>query len=292
MSTPLASNYSTETLAAVDGLQLFCRKWEPGEGAIATIIIVHGLGEHAGRYVHVGKHFAETGFRTVAFDQRGHGRSGGRRVYVDRYEELAGDVEFIVNHFRQGPTFLFGHSFGGQVVLWTAQHSQLNVSGLIFSAPWLAVVFQPPQWKISAAKLLNGPFPAFRFPTSINWEKLSHDQAELDSLDDLDLVHGFVTVRLYLRAVEAATEILGVRSMNFPIMYAQGDEDAVTSMQVAHDYFVRLEAPSKFLKIYPGLRHELHNETAREQVLADYVQWMTSIIRTGSPGRAEVQSRS
>jgi acylglycerol lipase len=269
--------FSTETLTAVDGLPLFCRIWQPANDEAGTVIIVHGLGEHSGRYVHVADYFARNGFRTIAFDQRGHGRSGGRPVHVDRYDALAADVEFFVNRFRQGPTFLFGHSFGGQLVLWTAQRIQLRVNALIVSAPWLALSRRPPRWKLILVKILNGPFPTCRFPTDINSEKLSHDQAELDSLDDLDLVHHFLTVRTYVRAEEAAAAVLAVSKMTYPILYSHGDADEVTSYEVARDYFVRLQAPSKLVKIYPGMRHELHNDTGREQVLADYADWMKSV---------------
>ncbi len=289
---PAAPEISTETVTAPDGLKLFCRKWEVVDPDTATVIIVHGLGEHSGRYVHVGNYLAKAGFRTIAYDQRGHGRSGGKPVYVNRYDALASDVEFIVNRFRRGPTFLFGHSFGGQVVLWSAQHIQLRVNGLIVGSPWLALTRKPASWQMTIAKILNGPFPGFRFPNGINSKQLSQDQAELDSLDDLDLVHPFIAVRTYFRAQEAATAILGVSSMNYPILYAHGDADQVISFEVALDYFKRLRAPSKQIIIYPGMRHELHNETARLEVLADYVKWMKSVIRTGSPGRAEVPSRN
>ncbi len=69
--------------------------------------------------------------------------------------------------------------------------------------------------------------------------------------------------------------------IDFPVLFAYGDADEVTSCKAAEDYFMRLQAPSKTFKIYPGLLHELHNETERKQVLADYVAWMKSIIQTG-----------
>ncbi|MBV8376691.1 MAG: lysophospholipase [Verrucomicrobia bacterium] len=288
----VVTGYSTETVTAVDGLPLFCRKWEPASSAVASVIVVHGLGEHSGRYVHVGRFFAEAGMRTIACDLRGHGRSSGRPVFVRRYMELASDVDFVVRHFGQGPVFLFGHSFGGQLVLWTAQHFRLPIAGLIVSAPWLALAHAPPPWKVFAAKRLNRVVPGLRFATGLNPERLSHDQAHLDSLEDLDLLHKFVTVRTYMEAVNAAEEIVSAPVSNFPILIATGDGDDVTSWKVAEAYFQRLSAPSKSFKTYPGLLHELHNEKEREQVLRDYVTWMESIIQTGSPERAEVPNRS
>jgi alpha-beta hydrolase superfamily lysophospholipase len=286
------SDFTGETVSAGDGVSLFCRVWEPSSAFVATLIMVHGLGEHSGRYVHVGKFFAEAGFRTIAFDQRGHGRSGGRPVFMKEYRVLGDDVGGIVNRFASGPTFLFGHSFGGQVVLWTAQHLELRVTGLVVSAPWLALARPPPRWQASLGKWLHPFFPGFRFRTGIRPEKLSHDQAHLDSLEDPDLVHQFVTVHAYAEAAKAATEILKEMRIDHPLFLAHGDADPVTSREVAEEYFYRLRAPSKTLKIYPGLLHELHNETARAEVLSDYLAWMKSIIQTGSPEREGAQNRN
>ena len=273
-------DYSTGTIITVDGVSLFYRRWDPKTSVVATVFIVHGLGEHSGRYVHVGRSFAEAGFRAIAFDLRGHGRSDGKPVFIRRYEELASDVDCVIKHFTGNPAFLFGHSLGAQLVLWTVRYFQLELKGLIASAVWLALAHAPPRWQVIVAKGLNRRIPGLRFPTGIDGEKLSHDQTHLDSLEDLDLVHRFITIRMYLEAVRAAREILKAKVIKFPILMAHGDEDEVTSREAAENYFNGLQAPSKTFRVYPGFRHELHNETDRTRVLAGYVQWMRSITQT------------
>jgi alpha-beta hydrolase superfamily lysophospholipase len=291
-STKIVADFATESVPAEDGRPLFCRRWDPVTEPVATVIIVHGIGEHSGRYVHVGRHFAEAGFRTIAFDLRGHGRSPGRRVFVQRYAELASDVEAVVKHFSGEPAFLFGHSLGGQIVLWTVQHFELKLAGLIVSAPWLSLVHAPPRWQVFVARTLNGLIPGFRFPTGIRTDTLSRDQAHLDSLEDLDLLHKFTTVRLYFEAADAALEILRTPLIKFPVLFAFGEVDEVTSLKAVEEYLTRLHAPSKTLKVYPGVGHELHNEMDRHQVLADYVEWMKSIIQSESLEREEAPNRS
>ena len=128
--------------------------------------------------------------------------------------------------------------------------------------------------------------------TGVRSETLSHDQAHLDSLEDLDLLHKFTTVRFYLEAENAALEIMRAPALDFPVLCAYGDADEVTSCKVAEEYFMRVRAPSKTFKIYPGLLHELHNEKERTQVLADYAGWMRSIIQTGFLEREEAPNRS
>jgi acylglycerol lipase len=292
MDSKVNASRSTGRITTSDGHSLFYRKWDPPSDAVATVIIVHGLGEHSGRYVHVGKYFADAGFRTIAFDLRGHGRSSGRPVFAKSYIELATDIDCIAKDFYADPLFLFGHSFGGQLALWTAQRFPLKLTGLILSAPWLALAFAPPQWQVFLGQKLNRLAPGFRFPTSIQPEKLSRDRVHLESLEDLDLVHTFVTVRLYFEAVNAASQIVSAPVINSPVLIAHGDADEIISLKVTQDFFARLQAPSKALKIYPNLLHELHNETARAQVLADYLEWMKSIIQTGSPEREEAPNRS
>jgi alpha-beta hydrolase superfamily lysophospholipase len=102
---------------------------------------------------------------------------------------------------------------------------------------------------------------------------------------DLDLTHSFITVRMYLEVVNAAEQILSTPVINIPVLITSGDQDEVTSRETAENFSLRLQAPSKAFRIYKGFLHELHNETDRTRVLADYVEWMRSITQTGSLGR-------
>src|SRR4029077_1635195 len=129
-----------------------CRKRDPATKALASVVVVHGLGEHSGRYVHVGRFFVSGGVTTVAFDLSGQCLISGRPLLVQRYEELASDVDCVVKHCGGDPAFLFGHSFGGQLVLWTAQHFRLKVEGLIVCSPWLALAHAPPRWQVLVAR--------------------------------------------------------------------------------------------------------------------------------------------
>jgi alpha-beta hydrolase superfamily lysophospholipase len=288
-----AAEYTTGTIEAYDGLRLFYRIWNSNDGRGKTLILVHGLGEHSGRYVHVGSYFAKAGFRTVAFDLRGHGRSGGKPVCVKRYEELAADVQSVVTHFRENGSFLFGHSMGGQLVLWAAQHCRMNLSGVIASAPWLGLAQAPPLWQVFLARALNRIMPGVRFSTNVDTANLSHDQAHLDSLEDLDLLHNFITVRFYFEAIRAAAQIIEDPVIDFPVLLVQGGDDRVTSRETVEAFFKRLQAPLKTLKIYPGLFHELHNETTRLGVMGYLEEWMNSIaIRNGSLAQEEDRYRS
>jgi alpha-beta hydrolase superfamily lysophospholipase len=289
--------YSTGTIRARDGLHLFYRLWNCAADGARSIVLVHGLGEHSGRYVHVGRFFSEAGYRTIAFDLRGHGRSDGKAVFIKRYEELATDVESVVTHFGEHGLFLFGHSMGGQLVLWTARHSTMKLSGVIASAPWLGLAQAPPFCQVILARMLNRCTPGIRFSTNVDAGNLSHDQAHLDSLEDLDLLHKFITVRFYFEAIKAAARILDDPVINFPVLLAQGGDDRVTSRETVEAFFRKLQAPVKTLKTYPGLFHELHNETSRQEVMEYYLEWMNSVSpgsmsRNGSLAQEEGRHRS
>ncbi|MGA8659621.1 MAG: lysophospholipase [Chthoniobacterales bacterium] len=269
-----ARAYATGTRPNADGLQLFYRRWESPVAPPALVVIIHGQGEHSGRYVHVGKFFADAGLAAVAPDLRGHGKSQGRPGVILHYSELAADVLPFVRDRTIQRCFLFGHSLGGQLVLWIAQQKLVEVDGVIASAPWLQLTEPPGAWLVNFARILNRYVPSYRFPTGISDKKVSQDQAHLDSLEDLDLLHNFITVRMYFEAEKAAASLLASPEVQIPILLTHGDEDSVTSLQATRDFFQRLKAPSKTLRIYPGLRHELHNETERARVLNDYLEWI------------------
>jgi alpha-beta hydrolase superfamily lysophospholipase len=281
-----AAAYTTGILKTDDGLKLHYRLWESDSVSQSTVVIVHGLGEHSGRYVHVGEYFGKAGFRAVAFDLRGHGRSSGRPVAIKRYEELAKDVECVLNRFGAKRNFLFGHSLGGQLVLWAAQKLPLNLAGVISSAPWLALAFPPPKWQVALAHKLNRRLPGLRFPTEIDHKKLSRDQTHLDSLEDLNLIYNFITVRMFTEASNAANEAIQIRDLPVPLLMAHGGKDQVTSIEATKWFFGNLKNSAKKLALYPELCHELHNEPERETVLADYVAWMNGVL-SAEPIHAE-----
>ena len=266
--------YTTGTLANANGLRLFYRRWEPPGSPSAMIVIIHGQGEHSGRYVHVGKFFAEAGLAAVAPDLRGHGKSQGRPGVISDYSDLAADVVSFVRDRNIQRCFLFGHSLGGQLVLWIARQKLVEVNGVLASGPWLRLTEQPPAWLVSFAGIVNRWVPSCRFPTGIGDQKLSRDKTHLNSLEDLDLVHRFITARMYFEAEKAAGSLLASAAIETPVLLAHGDEDDVTSVQATQEFFQQLQAPSKTLRIYPGFRHELHNETERARVLNDYLEWI------------------
>lgn len=269
-----APAYTTGTRPNADGLRLFYRRWEPSVAPPALIVIIHGQGEHSGRYVHVGKFLADAGLLAVALDLRGHGKSQGQPGVIRHYSDLVADVIPFVRDRTIRRCFLFGHSLGGQLVLWIAQQKLVEVDGVVASAPWLRLAEPPAAWLVNFARIVNRCAPSYRFPTGIGDEKISQDQAHLDSLEDLDLLHHFITVRMYFEAEKAGASLLASPAIQVPILLTHGDEDRVTSLQATRDFFQRLKAPSKTLRIYPGFRHELHNETERARVLSDYVRWI------------------
>jgi alpha-beta hydrolase superfamily lysophospholipase len=261
-------------LRSSDGTKLFCREWATKTSARGTIIIVPGLGEHTGRYVHVGDFFENAGFDVLAIDVRGQGRSGGTPGYVEHYGQFLEDVRAGIDAAKVFPLFVLGHSFGGQLALALAVRNEPNIAGYLVSGPWLALTKPPAALLVKLASLLNRIYPKCRFPTGIERSQNSSDEAHLDSLVDLDFNHGFITPRTFFEIVGEARRLRANPRANAPVLIAQGRPDPVTSVEASIEFYERLEAPAKDLMIYDGFRHELHNEKGRARVLEDYLAWI------------------
>jgi acylglycerol lipase len=261
-----------------DGTKLFCREWRIGTAARGTILLVPGLGEQSGRYLHVGDFFRDAGFEVIAIDLRGHGRSAGSHGHVKRYEDFLDDARAAISRAKVCPLFVFGHSFGGQLALALASRKEPNIAGYITSAPWLGLTSPPPAWLVGLGALLNVFAPKYRFTTGLESKSMSTDQAHLDSLADRDLDHSWITARAYFEITAEARRLLEDPSVNAPVLIAHGDVDLVTSTEAAIAFFKVLKAPAKELKIYHGYLHELHNEKGRERVLKDYLEWIEKVV--------------
>ena len=269
----MISDCETGEIRGSGSVTLFFRRWH-ADAAIAQVFLVHGLGESTGRYLHVARFFKRAGFDVFATDLRGHGSSGGQRGAFARYEDLAADLETALATLDVKATIIFAHSFGAQLALWTLARSRYRPLGLIASAPWLQLTYPPGPSLRRIAQVMRRCWPACPFPTGITGNKVSSDQAFIDSLEDKHLLIPFIRVHAYFEAERAAGDLLRQPFCPVPVLIAHGTDDPVTSPAATQQFFSRLQAPAKSLKLYPGLRHELHNEAARESVLRDYLAWM------------------
>jgi acylglycerol lipase len=266
-----------------DGVNLALRSATMAGAVLADVVLVHGLGEHSGRYEHVAAVLAGRGLRTCAWDLRGHGRSGGARGDAERHAMLVEDLALVVAHFtgRGRPWFLLAHSLGGQLALRYLEERQPDCAGAAILAPWLRLAFDPPWWRLVLARAALRVWPAFAQRTGNVWARLSRDTAHLATLPDLELVHHRLSARLYfgLRAAgEAALE--DAARLRVPLLLMHGEDDPITCAAATRELYARAGSADKTLRTYPGVRHEIHNDLGREQVLAEVADWLVARVPT------------
>ncbi len=271
--------HTTGKLAIGKGRAIFFRQWTPGPRG--RLLVVHGLGESSGRYTHVGDFFHRAGYEVMAVDLPGHGRSDGRRGDFGSYEVLAAGLDAVLAVQPLARTVVLAHSFGAQLALWSLPRSRHAPRGLIASAPWLELTKPAGAALRRFALAVRRFWPLFPFPTGISGQRVSADQAFLDALPDRELRIPFIRVQSYFEAERAAAEVMREARCPVPVLVAHGGQDDVTSLAATEAYFARLQAPAKTLKVYPGRRHELHNDLGRDAVLADYLEWAR--LALGSP---------
>lgn len=252
--------------------------------------MVPGLGEHTGRYVHVGDFFQNAGFNVIGIDVRGQGRSGGTPGYVERYDQFLEDLRAGIHMVKAFPLFVFGHSFGGQLALALAARNEPNIAGYLASGPWLALTHPPAAWLVRLGSLMNIVYPKCRFPTGIERNQNSSDEAHLDSLVDLDFNHGFIAARTFFEILAEARRLSANPRANAPVLIAQGRPDPVTSVEASSEFYQRLDAPAKEFMIYDGFLHELHNEKGRARVFEDYLAWIEKTMLLARPSAEQSEA--
>jgi acylglycerol lipase len=266
-----------EFLSAAGDGRLFVRHARPPGQVRASVVLVHGLGEHSGRYGHVAAALLQRGLSVVGWDLRGHGRSSGARGDVATGEVLIDDLAAVCARFRQPgcPLFLFAHSLGGQIALRFLERDATVCRGAVIASPWFRLAFNPPWWKLALASLAMRVWPGFAQARDIRSERLSRDAAHLASFPDLDLVHERISARMYFWLRAGGERIFEeAQSVRTPLLLLHGDGDPVTSHHATCEYFERLASTDKTLRIYPGARHETHNELERAVVIREMGDWI------------------
>jgi alpha-beta hydrolase superfamily lysophospholipase len=271
-------------LTGNDGHKLFARTWQTGESAVAEIGIVHGMGEHSGRYVDVANYLCRAGYRVSAYDQRGHGQTAGRRGDVSQFDVLLDDldafVETLSTRAPESKLFLYGHSFGGNVVLNYAIRRNPSLAGLVITSPLLRPSQKPPLWKRLFAHTCDRIWPSFRLPIGIDAAKLCHARNVVEAYRADTLNHRVVSARLAIEVLAAGEWALAhAAELSVPLLLMHGSFDSITSSAASREFAEQVEKSCLF-KLWPGLYHELHNEPERLEVLELIASWMQSFSMT------------
>jgi len=262
------------------GHTLSVRQW-PVASSHDTIVIVHGSGEHSGRYEETAKRLNQEGFSVVAPDLRGHGRSPGQRGHILRFEEYLEDVAACLNTYvpaDQRPPILLGHSLGGLVCTYYAIAHPETIRCLVLSSPLWGLNVPVPAWKHQLACVLSAVWPSFSMRRPVNaGEMLSHDpQVKVRYLHD-PLVHFKVSCRFYTQMRQRLEQLPNaLPRLTVPVLVLQAGDDRVASADATRRLFPLVGAAQKRLIVYDGFYHEILNEVDKARVIQDLVSWLRS----------------
>lgn len=270
------------TFVGDGNLALFQQCWLPEGEPRAVLAVVHGIGEHSGRYHNLVDYFVPKGIAVYGFDHRGHGRSPGKRGHINDFGEFRADVAAFLKHVAQQqpnrPTILLGHSMGGLIVLNYALHHPDGYNGVIASAPHLGQPgISPVIIKIS--QLLSRFVPAFSINVGLDATGISRDSAAVEAYQADSLVHGLASARMGTELADAVDWTQAhAAEFKVPLLLIHGDADRLTDPQASERFFNNVKLADKKLVIYEGGFHESHNDTHRAQVMADFEQWIENHI--------------
>jgi lysophospholipase len=271
------------TLAVGDGLVLFHQSWTPIGPVRAAVIVVHGLGEHSGRYAGVVDRLVGRGCAVHAMDHRGHGRSEGARCDVERFDDFVDDLERFRRLVRErhpsAPLVVLGHSMGGAVVLAHAVRHPGAADALALSAPASGGGPRTAWWRVAQLRLQARLRPRSR-ATGLEPGAVTRDAAEAAAYAADPLVHhGPVPIRIRSESRAAARALpRRVGAITAPVLLLHGEADLLVPALASRVLAGRLGSRSITLRTYPGLYHEVFHEPERERVLDDLVDWMERFL--------------
>jgi alpha-beta hydrolase superfamily lysophospholipase len=281
------AGWTTETGEGSGDARSFRVRTDPSGAASACVAILHGMGDHIGRYAGFAGALAAAGIAVRGIDLPGHGRSGGRRGDFADYAALMHGVRaWCLAEVPAGmPWFVYGHSFGGLLAIRSVQEGALAPDGVVVSAPWLHLALEPPPWKLAAANLLARCLPAFSFRTGIDTGMLGTDQDFVRSIDPDRLAHGRISVRAFLSTVAQGHRALSdAARFTAPLLAWHGDADPVMDWRACERFVAGCGSADRTLRVQPAIRHEPQNDAARGELIAETIAWVLARTRPPAAG--------
>ncbi len=278
--------HATGKLAGAGGREIFWQSWTPDPDPAVrlrgVVVIVHGAGEHSGRYEHVAQRLVAERYAVYALDHRGHGRSDGPRALIDRLDRAVSDIDGVVTMARGArpdlPVFMLAHSMGGTFGVQYALAHQRNLAGLILSGPLAALDGAPAPLRL-AGRVLSVIVPGMGL-IAVDSALVSRDPDVVLAYRADPLVHHGKLPARTLAELAAAIDAFPerVHQITVPTLIMYGTEDRLAPPRGSVMLGERIGSVDKTITPYEGLYHEILNEPERETVLDELCAWLDAHV--------------
>ncbi len=261
--------------------KLYYQAWLPDGEAKAVLFIVHGLGEHCGRYMNVVNHFVPLGYAAYGMDHIGHGKSDGEREVISRFEDFTEPLTIYYNMVKSWqpgkPVFIIGHSLGGLISCYYLLDNQDKFRGAVISAASIKVPSNISSTTILMGKVLSAIAPKAGL-LALDATGVSRDPAVVAAyVGDPLVFHGKTPARLAAEMLRAMKRVTAeVAKINLPFMVVQGNADKLVDPDGTQLLYDQAKSKDKTIKRYEGLYHEVFNEPEHELVLTDVENWIAA----------------
>ena len=264
-----------------DGLLMQGYHWDTFH-AKAAIVLVHGLGEHAERYTEFARYFGKHGFATVAYDRRGHGRSAGKRGHTKSYEALQEEINYLIAHAKDlhptVPLFLYGHSMGGNLVLYNTLQYRPKITGVISTAPWIELTERAPFIKVMIGRIAAKWAPAFTLPPGLDPRRLCQDTDAVEAYVNDPLIHDQISAAAGTAMIDSGKWLSSYAgNSDIPILLMHGSDDQITSPQASQAFAGKVKGDITFVS-WEGNYHELQHEPNKGEILETARTWMEQYL--------------
>ena len=267
------------------GISIAYRVWLPDTQERRGIVFIsHGLGEHSGRYAHVAAALTEVGFVCYGIDHLGHGLSGGLRAYVPDGQLPIGDLDRLYHIARAEypdlPALLFGHSMGSLIGLGFQLRFAGRLQGIVLTGLPVHGEYAKPGWLVSACVWAAQHIPKVRLSPPGPPTVLTGDAEVLQAWRDDPLVDkGMWRIGTSAALLQLGREICErADEIRLPLLLLHGTDDHLAPASGSRFLAENVGSPDVRLKIYEGLRHELVNETERDEIIGKIRDWLLSHV--------------
>jgi alpha-beta hydrolase superfamily lysophospholipase len=276
-------NHSSASFEGAEGISLHWQCWEPASPPAAILVVVHGFGEHSGRYESNCGPIVGNGIAVYAYDQRGHGRSPGQRGHISGMFEYRQDLDafvaLVVDRNPGVPVFVWGHSMGSLVALDYAIRHPESLRAVITSGVGLEPAGVATPAVVMTARMFSRLWPKFPMKIPLDPNFLTRDRAEVENYLADKLVHNRGSARWAVSLLDAIDWIKSnAGNLNLPILMLHGGADPINLPAGSDNFIDAVVVSDKTLVIYPDDLHEVHRELDRETAISDLIEWISARI--------------